>query len=495
MAKVRDGPANTAYDQPTLPSKGGEPLGNPNHAMMMEREKLSSSKIEYESREHRQRDSDSIIDSTSESSMENTRDSSDTKMWVSDDIEESKMEGTRSRRRKNKRKNKKKCAVISMEELGWLWYDERYSTITEAEETWNLGKNLGIKSIETDSAMARKIEKMMCLEIGGSTKGKEKEENEGDFNAIIEESERVGRACYWDIGEMERFNNFIEGSDLVEIQLVGRRFTWYRPDGTCKSKLDRFLVNSNWLNKWSGAKLRGGKRSLSDHGPRQFKFFNHWIQHPRHKGLIEKVWSSSMKQGWAGFMIKEKLKEVKVELKAWSKVTFNGMDRRIEVKKEELEMLDILDDTFGLEEEEISGRQDLLGDLMMESSWKESQLLQKSKIKWLKEGDANSTFFHNWVKSRHKRNEIMGLWNNNTWVESVQGVKQLAHDHFKKQFEAVGKNSAYFSEALFRSYVGTTDNEGQFETSEMSAETLRTHIRFESKLSEKLCLWTKCNRI
>ncbi|KAL8498771.1 hypothetical protein ACS0TY_021917 [Phlomoides rotata] len=513
-------------------------------------------------------------------------------MGVSDDREESESEGTQSRRRRNRRKKKKNGAVISREELRWLWYDESEATITEVEETWNLGKNLGIKSIEIDSAMARKIEKLMCLEIGGSTKGRRGKRREvremvsklrieicclketkmeevnksvcksfwgnslfdwawlgsvgnsggvltiwnsdlfqkisswsitgmlvvndrwvedgsdctivniyalnsvaqrselweilrslvrqigtaslciiGDFNMIREESERVGRAGYWDIGEMERFNNFIEGSDLVEIQLVGRRFTWYRPDGMCKSKLDCMLVNSNWLNKWSGAILRGGKRSLSDHipiyiegnkkdwGPRPFKFFNQWIQHPSYKGLIEKVWSSSLKQGWSDFVIKEKLEELKVELKAWSKEMFNGMERMIEVKKEEIERLDILDDTFGLEEEEITRRQDLLGDLMMESSWKESQMLQKSKIKWLQEGDANSTFFHNWVKSRHKRNEITGLWNNNTLVESVQGVKQLAHDHFKKQFEAIEKKSAYFSEALFRSYVGTTDNE------------------------------------
>ncbi|KAL8505547.1 hypothetical protein ACS0TY_016695 [Phlomoides rotata] len=226
---------------------------------------------------------------------------------------------------------------------------------------------------------------------------------------------------------MERFNDFIKGSDLVKIQLVGRRFTWYRPDGTCKSKLDRLLVNSTWLNNWSGSILRDGKRSLSDHvpiyiegskndwGPRPFKFFNQWIQHPSYKG----------------FVIKEKLKELKVELKAWSKATFNGMDRRIEVKKDELERLDILDDTFGLDEEEISRRQEVLGDLLMESSWKESHLLQQLKLKWLKEGDANTTFFHNLVKSRNKRNEIVELWNNNTWVESVQGMKQLVHEHFK----------------------------------------------------------------
>ncbi|KAL8494600.1 hypothetical protein ACS0TY_025437 [Phlomoides rotata] len=70
------------------------------------------------------------------------------------------------------------------------------------------------------------------------------------------------------------------------MQLVGRRYTWYRPDGTCKSKLDRLFVNDNWLNKWPEVILKWWKRSLSDHvpifikgcskdwGPKPFKFFN-----------------------------------------------------------------------------------------------------------------------------------------------------------------------------------------------------------------------------
>ncbi|KAL8533869.1 hypothetical protein ACS0TY_010050 [Phlomoides rotata] len=152
----------------------------------------------------------------------------------------------------------------------------------------------------------------------------------GDFNTIREESERVGRATSCDRNEMARFNSFIDGCDLMEVQLVGRRYTWYRPDGTCKSKLDRLLVNSNWLNKWPDVMLKGGKRSLSDHvpiyiegckkdwGPRPFKFFNQWIQHPTYKGVIDRVWSTSNIQGWAGFVIKEKLKELKLELKKWS---------------------------------------------------------------------------------------------------------------------------------------------------------------------------------
>ncbi|KAL8473811.1 hypothetical protein ACS0TY_030606 [Phlomoides rotata] len=299
--------------------------------------------------------------------MENSRDSSDTKMGDLDDRKDSEEEARRTKRKKNKSKSKKKGAVISREELRWIWYDDNEVIITKAEETWNLGKQLGIKSLEMDSSMAKKIEKMICLENEGSIKGK-------------------------------------------------------------KQKV----------------MLRGGKRSLSDHvpiyieeckkdwGPRPLKIFNQWIHHPSYKGLIEKVWASSLKQGWVGFVIKEKLKELKTQVNAWSRETFNGMDRRIEDKKDEIGKLDILDDTFGLEEEEISRRQDLLGDLIMETSWRESQLLQKSKLKWLKEGDVNSNFFHNWVKRRYKRNEIMGLWNNNSWVESVQGVKQLVYEHFKK---------------------------------------------------------------
>ncbi|KAL8463817.1 hypothetical protein ACS0TY_033675 [Phlomoides rotata] len=244
---------------------------------------------------------------------------------------------------------------------------------------------------------------------------------------------------------MARFNNFIEGYDLVEIPLVGRKFTWYRPDGMCKSKLDRLLENSNWLNKWPDVILKGGRRSLSDHvpiyiegckkdlGPKLFKFFNQWIQHPSYKDLIERVWSTSNIKGWGGYVMKEKLKELKTELKTWSREIFKGMDKRIEDKKEKIEKLDLLDDTFGLEEDEITRRQNFLGDLMIETSWKESQWLQKSKLKWMKEGDVNSNFFHSWVKRRHKGNEIMEHWNRNTWVDSVQGVKKMVHNHFLEQ--------------------------------------------------------------
>ncbi|KAL8557528.1 hypothetical protein ACS0TY_004824 [Phlomoides rotata] len=53
----------------------------------------------------------------------------------------------------------------------------------------------------------------------------------------------------------------------MDLPLHGRTFSWYRPDGTCKSRLDRILISSSWLNLWPYSFQRGLKRSISDHCP------------------------------------------------------------------------------------------------------------------------------------------------------------------------------------------------------------------------------------
>jgi len=48
--------------------------------------------------------------------------------------------------------------------------------------------------------------------------------------------------------ESREFNNFIERSELLDIPMVGRKFTWYKPNGTVKSRIDRVLVSKEWLD-------------------------------------------------------------------------------------------------------------------------------------------------------------------------------------------------------------------------------------------------------
>ena len=50
--------------------------------------------------------------------------------------------------------------------------------------------------------------------------------------------------------EMREFNDFIDKSELEDIPMVDRKFTWYKPNGSVKSRIDRVLVSWEWLDIW-----------------------------------------------------------------------------------------------------------------------------------------------------------------------------------------------------------------------------------------------------
>lgn len=62
-------------------------------------------------------------------------------------------------------------------------------------------------------------------------------------------------------------------------------------------------------------------------------------------------------------------------------------------------------------------------------------LRQKSRQKWLSEGDANISFFHACIKARRARNQIVALLVDDSWVEEVAGVKCEIQNYFSKQFD------------------------------------------------------------
>jgi len=70
----------------------------------------------------------------------------------------------------------------------------------------------------------------------------------GDFNSIRNERERRGfNKVSGNKREMQGFNNFIDNMELVDIPCIGRKYTWYIPNGKAKSRLDRFLMSFEWL--------------------------------------------------------------------------------------------------------------------------------------------------------------------------------------------------------------------------------------------------------
>jgi len=57
-----------------------------------------------------------------------------------------------------------------------------------------------------------------------------------------------------------------------------------------------------------------------------------------------------------------------------------------------------------------------------------------SWLHWLKDGDANSRYFHSILSSLQRRNSIVALMVNGTLVEGVLPIRNAVFSHFKDHY-------------------------------------------------------------
>lgn len=192
---------------------------------------------------------------------------------------------------------------------------------------------------------------------------------------------------------MKDVNKFIEDMELVDLQLLGRKFTWSNvQDGEKWCRIDRFLLNLDWLEKFK-LKQWGLPRTLSDHcsillklddrdwGPKPFKFFIVWLSNPKCLQLMEKAWTGCNVQGWAAYRIHKKLKGMKDALKIWAKEECGELQTKLDKVELELHGLDIQAESGSIDEEERIKRKKL-----REEMWKLCRTIdrmwwQKSRVK------------------------------------------------------------------------------------------------------------------
>lgn len=270
----------------------------------------------------------------------------------------------------------------------------------------------------------------------------------GDFNSIRRESERMGRGLLANKRDIAAFDSFIAGSRLIDLPIHGRNYTCYKPDGSCKSRIDRILVNNTWINKWPNSTQTGLRRTVSDHypilleikardwGPKPFRYLNLWSTHPDFKEFVSRKWDSYNIDGWGSFIMKEKLKLLKEDLKKWNVEVFGNLENNIEIQRQEIQKYDLIDDIFGLDDHEVSKRNEASAHLLRELKRKDSLQVQKSRLSWLKDGDLNSKLFYNCINKRRKINEVVGIKVNGEWKEEVTEVKKGVFDYFSSHYKS-----------------------------------------------------------
>ncbi|KAA0059841.1 reverse transcriptase [Cucumis melo var. makuwa] len=306
----------------------------------------------------------------------------------------------------------------------------------------------------------------------------------GDFNAIRVHSEAFGGSPIQ--GEMEDFDLAIRDADLVEPSVQGNWFTWtskVHGSGMLR-RLDRVLVNDAWLSAWPTMLVNVLPWGISDHSPIlfypsfqlnskvvSFRFFNHWVEDPSFIEVVARMWSRH--EGVSPLVsLMRNLHHLKPTLRRQFGRHIQSLSEEVHIAKEAMDRAQ-----RDVERNSMSDVLSRQASLATETFWtavrlEEASLRQKSRIRWLKLGDQNTTFFHRSVRSRMSRNSLLSLVDSDgSRVSSHDGVAQLAVNYFR--------NSLGSQEIGYRELSPVIDDILQFQWSEECCQALQLPISRE----------------
>ena len=214
----------------------------------------------------------------------------------------------------------------------------------------------------------------------------------GDFNAVRCVEERISVGSLLNQSGITHFNSFIEGIFLVDFPLRGRNFTWFWGDGKSMSRLDHFLLSESWCLNWPNFFQLALTRGLSDHcplvlsvdvenwGPRPVCMLRCWENFPGYSTFVRDTWMSFHVDGWGGYVLKEKLKLLKLALKEWHQRHCQNLPARMLCLKEKIAALDVKRETEVLLDGEVEELQVFPGNNLGFNGYvKETQIQKKFK--------------------------------------------------------------------------------------------------------------------
>ncbi|KAJ9536614.1 hypothetical protein OSB04_un000215 [Centaurea solstitialis] len=239
----------------------------------------------------------------------------------------------------------------------------------------------------------------------------------GDFNSMLFPHDGLGGSSKRD-RDMEEFSLCLEDVDLFDCRYGGTQYTWMqKPNGFggIMRKLDRILLNSEFLSTFGDAEAYFHTRGISDHSPGVisfkggrvpkhggFKFDNFLTNHPCFIDVVRNAWRQDY-EGCFMFRLVKRLQSLKTPFRKL-RSDYGDLRKRVDFFRKELELVQQAVDSNPF-------NTDLRVDLAHFSLAfqqacldEEEALRQRAKMHWLNEGDGNTKFFHQTVKEkRHFR--------------------------------------------------------------------------------------------
>lgn len=267
----------------------------------------------------------------------------------------------------------------------------------------------------------------------------------GDFNCILSPEEKMGGILSSGTSMID-FHGFMSAVGLSDAGFSGPKFTWTNKQtgqSHIQARLDRVLVNTQWLNSEMSMTVKHLSRGPSDHSPLllskppsvlapgRFLYQQMWHTHQDFLDFVKGNWNSNSSRDIHPFYaLQKKLKDLKVALRIWNREVFGDLNQ---AKKEVTALVaerEICFDENPTQDNRILLQQ---ANARMFSILEREEIFwyQKSRINWMNYGDRNTSFFHQYAKVRRQQNFVRRLLLNGNWVEDQESLHDGAIQYFQ----------------------------------------------------------------
>ena len=160
---------------------------------------------------------------------------------------------------------------------------------------------------------------------------------------------------------------------------------------------------------------------------------------------VQDVWIEDPNHVEPYHVLHHKLKKLSSRLKTWSKSLFSNLKVQFHMALEVILRLDIAQESRYLSPEEIDLRKRLKRRVVGLAVLEKARKRQTSRITNIKEGDANTKFFHLRINRRRRKNFIHRLRHNAGWVTDHNHKKDIIHRHFSSVIKKGRRRLKYFN--------------------------------------------------
>eukprot|EP00253_Pinus_taeda_P009579 PITA_09579 len=220
-------------------------------------------------------------------------------------------------------------------------------------------------------------------------------------------------------------------------------------------RLDRFLISEGLISKIPLFRQWVEEVGNSDHFPifldlsfpppkplAPFKFNSSWLQDPSFNNIFKSTWIRPDRNAneSKSFLFMENMKRLKIATISWAKERQKKQNEDLIKIREELKVLESMEaDGYSTQasKDQILSLEKSQNQILLA---KEEDWRLKSRAIWLKSGDENTSFFHNYAKGRKSANTIWSLKDEEgRVVKNFTYLSGLGQRHFQRIFSDSGE--------------------------------------------------------